>query len=97
MTPINIPCLAIGYIAGVMSESSIKPNVVEVDARGLEPPQPMVRILESLAQLPDGALVRAHTDRRPMHLFAMLEERGFVATSEEQPDGSYFTHIQRQA
>jgi TusA-related sulfurtransferase len=86
-----------GYVASVMNVSSSKPNVVEVDARGLEPPQPMVRILESLAQLPEGAQVCAHTDRRPMHLLAMLEERGFTATSEEQPDGSCLTHIQRQA
>src|SRR5205814_1385579 len=30
-------------------------QIVEVDARGLEPPQPMVKILEALSVLPPGA------------------------------------------
>jgi len=69
--------------------------VIEVDARGLEPPQPLVKILEALAALPAGARLRARTDRRPMHLYAQLEERGFVGESEEQPDGSFVTHVRR--
>jgi uncharacterized protein (DUF2249 family) len=68
-------------------------RVVDVDARGLEPPQPLVKILESLAQLPAGAELRARTDRRPMHLYAQLEERGFRGETEEQTDGSFITKI----
>jgi uncharacterized protein (DUF2249 family) len=68
-------------------------EIIEVDARGLEPPQPMVKILEALAVLPSGAEMRARTDRRPMHLYAQLEERGFVGESKEQEDGSYITTI----
>jgi uncharacterized protein (DUF2249 family) len=71
-------------------------EIVEVDARGLEPPQPLVKILESLAALPAGAELRAWTDRRPMHLYAQLEERGFAATTEEQPNASFLTHIRRR-
>src|SRR5208282_5549672 len=71
-------------------------QVVEVDARGLEPPQPLVKILEALAALPAGAELRAFTDRRPMHLYAQLEERGFAAVTEEQPDGTFLTHIRRR-
>jgi TusA-related sulfurtransferase len=67
-----------------------------VDARGLEPPQPLVKILEALATLPEGARLRARTDRRPMHLYAQLEERGFVGESEEQEDGSFVTHVRRR-
>jgi len=70
-------------------------QVVEVDARGLEPPQPMVKILEALAALPPSASLFARTDRRPMHLHAQLEQRGFVGESEEQADGSFLTHIRR--
>jgi len=70
-------------------------QVVEVDARGLEPPQPLVKILESVAALPAGAELRACTDRRPMHLYAQLKERGFAAVTEEQPDGTFLTHIRR--
>jgi uncharacterized protein (DUF2249 family) len=78
------------------SAAKVKPTeIIEVDARGLEPPQPMIKILETLATLPNGAELRAHTDRRPMHLYAQLEERGFVGTTEEQKDGSFITHISR--
>jgi uncharacterized protein (DUF2249 family) len=68
-------------------------EIVDVDARGLEPPQPMVRILEALARLPKGAKLRARTDRRPIHLLPHLAERGFTGESEEQTDGSFITHI----
>jgi uncharacterized protein (DUF2249 family) len=71
--------------------------VVDLDARGLEPPQPMVKVLEAITQLPAGARLRARTDRRPMHLYAQLEQRGFRATSEEQADGSFITLIERAA
>jgi len=66
---------------------------LEVDARGLEPPQPLVLILEALAALPAGAAMRAHTDRRPMHLYAQLEARGYLGETEEQHDGSFITTI----
>jgi uncharacterized protein (DUF2249 family) len=71
-------------------------SLLEVDARGLEPPQPLVKILEALATLPNGANLRAHTDRRPMHLYAQLEERGFTAETAEQPDGSFITYVSRR-
>lgn len=78
-------------------ESAIHPQspILDVDARGLEPPQPMIKILESLVSLAEGAALRARTDRRPVHLYPHLEERGFTAQSEEQPDGSFITTIAR--
>lgn len=71
-------------------------SYIEVDARGLEPPQPMVKILEALTNLPAKTGIRARTDRRPMHLYAHLEERGFVGETTEQTDGSFLTHIRRR-
>jgi uncharacterized protein (DUF2249 family) len=82
--PVRPPCSA------VKTEPT---EIVDLDARGLEPPQPMVKILEAVAVLPAGAELRAHTERRPMHLYAQLEERGFAGESEEQNDGSYITKI----
>jgi uncharacterized protein (DUF2249 family) len=81
---------------GSKSRACARPPVLEVDARGLEPPQPLVKILEALANLPEGAQLRARTDRRPMHLYAQLEERGFVGESEEQKDGGFITHVRRR-
>lgn len=69
------------------------PPVIDLDARGLEPPQPLVRILEAVATLPAGARLRAHTDRRPMHLYSQLEERGLKWETIEQADGSFITHV----
>jgi uncharacterized protein (DUF2249 family) len=68
---------------------------VMLDARGLEPPQPLVVILEALERLPQGAAMRACTDRRPMHLYALLEQRGFIGETEAQHDGSFITTIRR--
>lgn len=72
------------------------PPVLDVDARGLEPPEPLVRILEAVATLPQGAALRARTDRCPMHLHAQLEERGFIGETDEQSDGSFITNIRRR-
>jgi TusA-related sulfurtransferase len=68
---------------------------IELDARGLEPPQPLMKILEAVATLPEGATLRAHTRWRPALLYAQLEQRGFTGESEEQADGSYLTLIRR--
>jgi uncharacterized protein (DUF2249 family) len=65
----------------------------EIDARGLEPPLPMVRVLEAVADLPARVTLIARTDRRPVHLYAQLEARGLSGVSEAQPDGSFITRI----
>lgn len=85
-----------GQTAAQAAPSSGATEIVDVDARGLEPPQPMVKILETIAALPAGAEVRARTDRRPMHLYSHLEERGFSGQTEEQSDGSFITQIKRR-
>lgn len=66
-----------------------------VDARGLEPPQPMVKILTEVEKMNVGDQLEARTDRRPLHLIDALTERGFQSSSEEQPDGSWITLITR--
>jgi uncharacterized protein (DUF2249 family) len=71
--------------------------VMEVDARGLEPPQPMVVILEAAAGLAPGRELLARTDRRPLHLYAQLEQRGLVGETTPQPDGSFITRIRHRA
>lgn len=56
----------------------------------------MVRILEALDALPAGGVLRARTDRRPMHLYPLLEERGFIAETQQEADGSFLTFIRRR-
>jgi len=69
---------------------------VEVDTRGLEPPQPLVKILEAVTNLPEGSSIVALTDRRPMHLYAHLEERGLLSETKEAVDGSFITYVRRK-
>ena len=81
------------------SSSSHRPSgvsEVEVDTRGLEPPQPLVKILEAVANLPEGSSIVALTDRRPMHLYAHLEERGLLSETKEAVDGSFITYVRRK-
>ncbi len=70
--------------------------LIQLDARGLEPPQPMMKILEALATLPGEASLLAHTDRQPMLLYPMLDQRGFIYETVQQSDGSHLTHIRRR-
>jgi uncharacterized protein (DUF2249 family) len=79
--------------AGCTCSAPMEDEVVDLDVRGLEPPQPMVKILEALSNLSPGGELRARTDRRPVHLFAQLEARGFKGDSQEQADGSFLTRI----
>lgn len=72
-------------------------NEVYLDNRGLEPPEPMLRILGALDRLADGQVLLAHTDRRPLFLLHQLEERGFAYRFEEQRDGTVITRIWRKA
>lgn len=49
----------------------------ELDNRGLQPPEPMVRILAALGELAEEDELRAIMDREPFLLYAELERRGF--------------------
>jgi uncharacterized protein (DUF2249 family) len=55
----------------------------------------MLRILSALEALASGGVLRARTDRRPIHLLPELEARGVRPESEEQSDGSWITTLRR--
>ncbi|MGB9736648.1 MAG: DUF2249 domain-containing protein [bacterium] len=58
-------------------------DTVYVDVRGLEPPQPMALILETLAKLdPSKTLVVQH-ERVPMFLYPKLDEKGYIYETHE--------------
>ena len=59
-------------------------DVIVLDVRGLEPPEPMERTLEALAQLPRGATLVQINVRVPRFLIPKLEERGFTYEVHEQ-------------
>ena len=69
--------------------------VGELDLRGLEPPEPMLRILNTLEAAPAGTTFRARTARQPLHLFPELAARGAQHVCEPANDGGWVTTITR--
>lgn len=65
----------------------------ELDNRGLNPPEPMIRTLQKLEEMADGDTLEIHNDRQPMFLYPELDERGFTYQAVEQTDGSYIISI----
>ncbi len=53
-------------------------DVIVLDVRDLEPPEPMTRTLEALATLPPGKTLVQLNVRVPQFLLPRLEERGFT-------------------
>jgi uncharacterized protein (DUF2249 family) len=67
-----------------------------LDVRGLEPPEPMVRVLAHLDALPaDGVLDVIH-DRHPIFLYPQLDARGFAYEVEDTEPGRVRIRIRRQ-
>jgi uncharacterized protein (DUF2249 family) len=58
-----------------------------LDVRGLEPPQPMVAVLERLDALAPGETLVVRHDRRPLFLYPHLETRGFAHETSERAPG----------
>jgi len=66
-----------------------------LDVRGLEPPQPMVRVLEEIDRLAAGGELEVHHDRRPLFLYPQLDDRGFVHETDEPGPGLVRIRIRR--
>lgn len=58
-----------------------------LDVRGLEPPLPMVRVLERLDTLEPGDVLTVLHARRPLFLYPQLDERGFQHETDEPEPG----------
>lgn len=69
---------------------------LEVDVRGLEPPLPMVRILELLDRLEPGQVLVVTHERRPTFLYPQLEQRGFSHQTHELEPGQFRIVIWRE-
>lgn len=71
-------------------------NEILIDARGLEPPEPMERVMQALALLRPGQGIRFLLHREPFPLYPLLAERGYRHETRMADDGSYVILI-RQA
>jgi uncharacterized protein (DUF2249 family) len=70
---------------------------VHLDVRGLEPPQPMVRVLEAAERLAPGTELEVRHDRRPTFLYPQLDERGFVHETDEPEPGLVRIRIRKRS
>lgn len=66
-----------------------------IDSRGWEPPEPFVKTLEALSSLAPSRRLVLISDRKPVHLFSQLENRGFAYDCTERDDRSFSTEIWR--
>ncbi len=58
-----------------------------LDVRGLEPPQPMVKIVKALEELKEGEVLEVLGSRPFTHLLPRLEELGFSYELKETSEG----------
>lgn len=70
---------------------------VSLDVRGLEPPEPMERVLEALSQLKRGQRLLMLIDREPRPLYRILEANGYRYSVNLKPDFLYEITIQHQS
>lgn len=70
-----------------MSQSS--PAEVVIDVSGLEPPEPMVRVLEALDLLAAEGRLRVLIDRQPVPLYQVLQRNGYSHLTSARDDGRY--------
>lgn len=70
-------------------------QLIELDARGLKPSTLLAKILQELPCISEEIEIQARTDQRPLHLYAHLDERGYIGRTEAQKDGSFATYIHR--
>ena len=60
----------------------------ELDVRGLEPPEPLERVLDALADLPAGDRLLLLHRREPFPLYDLLRRMGYGWRTQGE-DGSY--------
>ncbi|SBT03731.1 conserved hypothetical protein [Candidatus Accumulibacter aalborgensis] len=69
---------------------------IVIDARGLEPPEPMVRTMEALEHLGAEATLVLLLPREPYPLYRALEINGFSWQTARRPDGTVEILIRHQ-
>lgn len=65
------------------------PTIHQLDVGGLEPPEPMVRVLDALDTLGPGERLRVLIDREPVPLYRVLERNGYQYRTTPQADLRY--------
>lgn len=64
-------------------------NEIELNVCGLEPPEPMERVLDALSQMGRDQRLRMLIDREPRPLYRILHNNGFAYETHSRPDYLY--------
>lgn len=62
---------------------------INIDVCGLEPPEPLERVLDALSELAPDQQLRMLIDREPRPLYAILQQNGFTYEQRQRPDHLY--------
>lgn len=68
---------------------------VTINVSELVPPEPMIKILQTLETLPPDARLLVHHVRRPIHLYDRLDEMGYAHATRELAPGNVDVLIQK--
>ena len=72
-------------------------QVIEVDARFLQPPEPFERTIEALDRLQPGGELRLLIHREPHPLYQMLRQSGYDYRAEQSDEGFWSIRIRQVA
>ncbi len=61
------------------------PTVHRLDVRGLEPPEPLEKVLDALDRLPHGEQLCMLIEREPRPLYPLLSNNGFAYKTSSVP------------
>ena len=71
-------------------------RLVDLDVSDLEPPEPLLRVLEALRRLPEGHCLRMIHRLQPRLLYGQLPELGFLADTREGEGGRCEVYLWRK-
>lgn len=67
-----------------------------VDLTDLEPPEPMMKIMEALAAAGPGELMAFRTRFKPVHMLNAINKDETTTTSNESDDGTWITQVAKR-
>ncbi len=77
-------------------ESLEAENIIELDVHDLQPPEPMMKILENLQRVDQRSVMVVHHHREPHLLYPILEERGYRAVCSKIGEEKYRILIRKK-
>ena len=80
-----------------MNQPPDNQNDIEIDVCGLEPPEPLERVLEGLSRLAPGQRLRVIIPREPHPLYSILARNGYQHQTTCREDYLYEVLIWQQA